>query len=262
MPVDRPGAIVCVRSLDTAVRIEISGPRALEYRQQIERAWSACLADPGTDVSVLRVSSNPDDSEADIASDDLDLVMHLLSQEVTLAVIGAQAGQFMMFHAVGLADLETGATAVFVAPSGTGKTTLARSATAFGYVSDETVGIRSDLSVVAHPKPLSILHQGPYKQQLSPVQLGLAPAPSRLHALAFALLRRSDDGPEEPRVELVPTLEALALLAPQASYLARFEQPLHVMADLVEQTGGLRLIHYRSTVDVIPLVRPLLEGSL
>ncbi len=49
-----------------------------------------------------------------------------LTQEVTTAAIRAHAGSLLMFHATALSNQDTGASIAFVAPGGTGKTTLVR----------------------------------------------------------------------------------------------------------------------------------------
>ena len=85
-----------------------------------------------------------------------------ITQQVTRAAIEARAGQLLMFHAGALCDLDTGATIAFVAPGGTGKTTLVRTlGPGRGYVTDETVGVRARRGIEPYCKPLSVRRAEP-----------------------------------------------------------------------------------------------------
>ena len=53
------------------------------------------------------------------------------------------------------------------------------------------------------------------------------------------------------------TVHALAALAPQTSYLARLDKPLHRLAETLEATGGLRVVRYREAERLRPLVDEL-----
>ena len=90
-----------------------------------------------------------------------------------MAAILEQAVVMMMLHACGLADRETGRVVALVAASGTGRTTASTSrAKTWGYVTDETVAIRDNVSVAPHPKPLSLKQAivGPPKTQVEPMR--------------------------------------------------------------------------------------------
>ena len=50
--------------------------------------------------------------------------MQVLTQRIMLSAIGARAGECLMLHAACIANPVTGAAAAFVAPGGTGETTL------------------------------------------------------------------------------------------------------------------------------------------
>ena len=91
----------------------------------------------------------------------------LLAARRLASAIDQRAGEVIMLHAAGLA-LPDGRVVAFVAPSGTGKTTLSRTlGKAFGYVSDETVVINFDGTVTPYPKPLSVIRSGHHlKRQL------------------------------------------------------------------------------------------------
>jgi hypothetical protein len=188
-------------------------------------------------------------------------VMHWLSSTLTGAAISANFGELWMLHACAVADPATGATAVLVAPSGMGKTTAAVAlGRHFGYLSDETAAIRPDGALVPYPKPLSVLldGRGP-KRQHSPSDLGLLAAPATPWLAAIALLDRNGSG--APRVEALRTVEALPALAEQTSALQRHERPLHMVAEHLHRTGGLRRISYREAEDLVPVVAELIAGA-
>ena len=68
------------------------------------------------------------------------LLMHLLSQFVTVHCIDRLAGSMLMFHGCAIADSASGKTLAAVADSGMGKTTLVKTLGAGRvYLSDETV---------------------------------------------------------------------------------------------------------------------------
>ncbi len=82
--------------------------------------------------------------------------LEVATQDITKAFIGQHHGKLLMLHAGAVTD-EAGRTLAYVAPSGTGKSTLTRLlAREFGCVTDETVGIRVDtLEVLPYPKPVT-----------------------------------------------------------------------------------------------------------
>jgi hypothetical protein len=198
-----------------------------------------------------------------VAGTSVELVLDRLVPTITVEAITRNAGRFLMLHACGLADLRTGATVALVAPSGTGKTTLARTlGQRFGYVSDETVAIRRDRSVVAYPKPLSVLG-GPdatFKHQMPASVLGLQPRPANLRLIAVALLSR-DPASSGVEVTEVSTVQALGDLTPQISFLAAMRTPLQRVAALLRETGGLRHVRYRDARDLEYLVTQLMGDT-
>ncbi len=58
-------------------------------------------------------------------------------------------------------------------------------------------------------------------------------------------------------MESVSTVQAVALLAEHASYLAHLERPLARLADLVHAAGGLQVVTYAEAVHLAPLVEQL-----
>jgi len=256
--------------LETRVDVAVGGGGAARLADAIANAWDRCLAGPDAPAAGTVVEVFVDDDEAAVGrardqgmmadSDEL-RVMHWLSSHLTVAAISAHFGELWMLHACAVADRTTGATAVLVAASGTGKTTAAVAlGRHFSYLTDETAAIRSDGTLLPYPKPLSVLvdGEGP-KQQHSPSDLGLLAAPARPWLAAIALLDRNGSG--APRVDAVRTVEALPALAEQTSALQRHERPLHLVAEHLHRTGGLRRISYREAEDLVPVVAELVGGA-
>ena len=84
--------------------------------------WRLCLDDRPrcSEVKQVRPPVASDD-EGSRAS-----ALQSLTQSVTRAAIDSRAGTALMLHAGGLCDPTSGASIVYVAPGGTGKTTLTR----------------------------------------------------------------------------------------------------------------------------------------
>lgn len=185
-----------------------------------------------------------------------------LSTHTTLAAIEAQRGRLLMLHAAGIAD-RSGHVLAFIGPSGRGKTTLARQlGAAYGYVTDETVGIEADGTVHPYRKPLSVIRPGePYKEQLAPSVLGLRELPGASLKLAgLVLVARGDDHSGQPEIASLGLCEAFAAIVPEASYLADMDRPLQTIATHVDRCGAIRQVTYREACDVVPLVPELFVG--
>src|SRR5690606_11574012 len=134
-------------------------------------------------------------------------------------VIAARTGELLMLHAAALAHPKTGATAVFVAPGNTGKTTLCRAlGPSRSYVTDETVGVRRDGAVVAYPKPLSLRRPDGVgiKDEAAPGDVGLPRPRVQLWLAGIVLLRRDPDEVGVPVVEELPLLDAVLALTPES----------------------------------------------
>lgn len=192
---------------------------------------------------------------ADVHSPDINEIMHNLSPAVTREIIGAQAGRLIMLHAAALADPRTGAAAVLVAPSGTGKTTAAMTlGRTFAYLTDETAGITEGGEVLAYRKPLSVIESPLFKTQTAPSGMGLITEATAGRLAALYILERDPNHHGFPDVVALGTIDALAELAPEVSFLGRFDRPLHRLADVLHRAGGAKRVTYREAQDLAPLL--------
>ncbi|GAA3635429.1 hypothetical protein GCM10022200_18430 [Microbacterium awajiense] len=182
-----------------------------------------------------------------------------LTTGITLDAIDALRGQALLLHACAVA-LDDGRVIGFVGPSGRGKTTASRVlGERFAYVTDETLAVRSDLSVIPYPKPLSIVSGPDGKHQRSPRSLGLrTDLPDDLRLAALVLLDRQQ-GKAEPTVHRVALNPGIAELAEQSSYLAELPTPLVSLADVLAHTGGLRRVCYGEATSLLSVVDEILK---
>lgn len=193
---------------------------------------------------------------------DLGQAMDTMSPLVTTHAITAQAGELVMLHACAVSDPATGRTLALVGPSGAGKTTAVRVlARTFGYVTDETVGILPDLSVVPYPKPLSVLAEAaPVKTQVSPDAAGLLSPVAPLQLVGVLVLARDGAG-AAASLEAIPTLEALAEVGTQTSYLARLDRPLQRLAHVLTANLPPQRVRYQEAEQLVAITSMLLRRA-
>jgi hypothetical protein len=256
-----------LKALEVPLEILCEGSGALDLVRAVEEAWASCRYDGPEDGELLpiRVRLDPDQGAGeppgyDLNGSDLATVMDQLSPVITKAAITARAGTMLMFHACALADAATGDTVLLFGPSGAGKTTVARTlGHDLCYLSDETAGVRDDLTVVPYPKPLSILSPGsPVKEQVPASRLGLRPTgPGPFRVRAVVQLRRQPPG-GGVEVERVPTVDGITELVAQSSYSALLDRPLHRLAELAHDVGGIARVTYSEAADLQPAVAQLM----
>lgn len=229
---------------EVAVDLGDSGLDVTTFRH----LWARCLSPDlptRTDVAVRKNSSQ-----------------EAATQQITQAFIAARAGRLLMLHAGAVAHEETGRALVFVAPSGTGKSTLTRRlGKRYGYLSDETVGIEPvTLRIHPYPKPITLApDHGHQKRENSPDDLGLLPAPASPHLAHLAVLRRTP-GRDAAAFTPLSVLDAVAMIAPETSSLSKLPRPLHLMAE-VHRRAGCTLVEYGEVEQILRWCGDRLEGG-
>lgn len=243
-------------------------------RQAMLLAWSRCLGDPNPIVAETP-HGTPDLSFTAslhfrsrlhgtgvrrISSDTFERLAEAVTSEVTVAAILERAGELTMLHACGVADAD-GAVIALVAKSGTGKTTASSQlARTFGYITDETVAIRADGTVLPYPKPLSVKQATPgaAKLQVGPDELGLNIAPDNPRITAIALLDRvAGSDYQLPVIAPVPLVEAVLAIIPDTSSQAAVVQPLQSLCRLIDSVGGVFRVSYSEAIDLKDSLAPL-----
>lgn len=246
---------VAVTALGVDIRIDCEDA---DLALHVRDAWAdAVTVGDGSHGSSLTVGLS---TACDVTGRDVAEMLHHLSPAVTARAIAARAGELVMLHAAALADPDTGATAVLIAASGTGKTTAASTlGQHLVYVTDETAGIDREGVLVPHRKPLSIIRSGHLKDQVSPTTLGLLVSDRPCHLAAMLVIERDPEHSGEPEVTVLDTIDALALIAPQASSLGRLDRPLQRIVDLIHVVGGVRHVRYAEASTLEPVIRNLLR---
>jgi hypothetical protein len=183
-----------------------------------------------------------------------------LTQDVTRAAISQQTGRLLMLHAGALSNLETGASVAYVAPGGTGKTTISTTlGRGRGYITDETVAVTRAGDIEPYPKPLSVRSAAGGKDEVAPGELGLEPVGARPWLAGLFVLRRDPGHVGEPAVRELGLLDAMMALSPETSALAALPEPLRTCRDVVKGAGGLLQVTYREATQLEDLLARALE---
>lgn len=230
-------------ALGTTVQVDVSGTGLDE--EELRHAWARCLADPDPDA--LSLTPGP-------------MTASSLTQEITRKLISRQIGHLLMFHAGAVCHPATGDSVVFIAPGGTGKTTLATYlGRRYGYISDETVAIEPDTwRIFPYPKPLSTRRPDLLgeKSELSPDDLGLQPCHPHPHVSHLVLLARDDS--HDTLITPERRLDAMVTMAEQSSSIHKLPKPLHLLADLIDHTGQVWRAQYAECETLEPFIKDAL----
>lgn len=245
-----------IHALGARIGVDLAALRD-DQRAAVRDAWRDALADASDDAPVdlsIAVELRPDTA----------WLLAGLSQRITREAIDHRRGEGWMLHAGAVAD-DHGSVVILVGLSGAGKTTAVHAlGRDFAYVSDETVFIGDDGTVLPYRKPLSLLERrrGP-KAERSATSLGLAlPLPSTaLRARVIVLLDRQAAASVSPRLEDVELGDALPALVAQSNYLGDMSHPLRTIARQVGAIGGVVRAVYHEASDLRPLLRELLKGE-
>lgn len=250
--------LVEVSCLGVPFAVSLSGVTDAEA-EQVARAWEWCGGRlvtaaptiPGAEVRAeLRAPSSAPDAGAELVANSFGELEDRLSGLLTRRAIDTRRNDLVMLHAGAVADLSTGAVIAFVGPSGRGKTTASIAlGRQFGYVTDETLGVDDDLTVLPYAKPLSVKQPAPerWKRQVSPSELGLLPPPAvplRLVGVVMLDRRTGGDGTGLPSIRSIGLAESIGELVPQVSYLAERGRPLQRLQGILDRCGGLRQVSY------------------
>jgi len=267
---------VRLEALEVGFDLICTGSGADDLADAVEIAWDSCLVDAGArfspdEVVTLLLEADHDRlatgaAGSQLFGSDLPTVMDRLSPMITRIAVTRRRKDLVMVHACAVGDPETGAAAVLFGPSGTGKTTLARTlCTDLAYLTDETAAItEDDLRIVPYPKPLSIIVSpgDDLKEQVSPARLGLvAPDGTTYRLRTLVQLCREPDHEGPAVLDELSVVDALPELVSQTSYTRQMERPLHRLAALVGRVGGVRRVTYAEAAQLRPIVRALLDGD-
>lgn len=249
-----PADFVDLAVLGTVVRVLLEDPAD---RRAVEGPWHLCVLPAGErevpDGSVVTLPATKDDRARRFA-------MTTLTQNVTRAAIGEQTGRLLMFHAGALSNLVTGATVAYVAPGGTGKTTITTTLGAGrGYVTDETVAVTRAGAIEPYPKPLSVRSAAGGKDEIAPSALDLSPVGARPWLAGLLVVRRDPEHVGEPAVRELGLLDAIMALSPETSALAALPEPLRTCQEVVEGAGGLLHVTYREATQLEDVLDQRLE---
>lgn len=256
-----------VRVLDTVVDVVLDAALPVSLRRAIQDQWSHVRVEGATPQRTVVVCPSHVNPVYEATADVVQVVVHDLREAPdqlagALTRIGLQGlvGDALMFHAAGMATRD-GRVIAFVGPSGRGKTTACQALGAtLQYVTDETVALRSDLTVIPYPKPLSIGTRPGVKVLYTPGEAGMRVADGPLRLAAFVLLDRRSE-PMLPHVEAVPLADALGDLVGQTSSLVRLPAALHVLADAVAATGGVRRVVYSDAEDLPGVIADIFTAA-
>ena len=273
--------LLCIDVLGTPFVVRWGRSVTGEQQERMLQAWSRCLsglmaappelppvpAEPTESqpfsASVSYPSNEYDGGTLHVQSASFEGLAEKLSQWVTAAAIQENAGEFILLHACGAAALDTGGVVALVGKAGSGKTIAAAVlADVYGYVTDETVAILPDSSVVPYPKPLQVRQviPGSPTVQVGPDQLGLLPAPRKPFIQSIVLLDRVDAEPgtaPAPVLQRVPTVEAVLALIADSSSQAEVDQPLQTMCRLIDSVGGVWQVTYSEAAELPQVLEPL-----
>ena len=249
--------VVWLRALGTAVAVEAGAVDG----ERLRELWARCVVAAPSD-SGSRAATDGETSDVSVVTLAAGASMESATQQITRAFIARRAGELLMFHAGAVAHPKTGRALVYVAPGGTGKSTLTTwLGREYGYVTDETVAVDPrSRTILAYPKPVTwAAAKGERKIEHAPDSLGLKVAPSEPWVAGLALLRRTE-GRQQATFTPLDVVEAITMLAPETSSLSALDRPLSLLASLIADVG-CTLVEYGDASQILDWARGVLEAD-
>ncbi|MEO7070699.1 MAG: hypothetical protein ABI131_09440 [Nostocoides sp.] len=252
-----PRSPVTIEAIGVRWQLDVSSlPQ--EHGDVLVALWSRARVeeDPSAPRFVVVPAGGDLGEEAGVAGvRDVADLPYVVSRALTLASISRQRGRLVLLHAAGLGSSDGQRCVVLVAQSGGGKSTAMRTlGTTFGYVSDETIGIADDHSVLPYPKPLSVLESDRSgKAEYSPDELGLQPTPRRARLAAVISLQRSAQ-PTAPSLIQEHLITGVLHLIAQSSSTPMLDRPLQRLAEIAVTGGGPYALRYHEIGDCTSII--------
>lgn len=276
------GDLLCIDVLGTQFAVRWGRAVTEEQQESMRAAWKRCAGSAAPMVppfpkeptealpfsaSVAYLSKAYDGGTFPLQAASFEALAESLSSRLTATAIRENAGELMMLHACGVASPDTGAVVAMVATSATDNTDAASVlAGTYGYITDQTVAIQPDGSVIPYPKPLSVDQEpGAPKRQVGPDQLWLQPVPPKPFLQSIVLLDRVDAeqsgdagrGRPTPVLRQVPLADALLALIPDSPSQAEIDEPLQSLCRLIDFVGGVWQVTYSEAADLPRVLEPL-----
>jgi hypothetical protein len=276
------GDLLCIDVLGTQFAVRWGRAVTAEQQEGMRAAWKSCAGtgapmippfpkEPTESLpfsaSVAYQSHAYDGGTFPLQAASFEALAESLTSRLTATAIRENAGELMMLQACGVASQATGAVVALVAKSGTFKTAAAAVvAGTYGYVTDQTVAVQPDGSVVPYPNPLAVDQEpGAPKRQVGPDELGLQPAPPKPFLQSIVLLDRveaeqpcdPEQGPAAPVLRQVPMADALLALIPGCSSQAEVDEPLQSLCRLIDFVGGVWKVTYSEAAELPGVLEPI-----
>lgn len=250
-----------IRALDCLLRVEFAKSASPESMAAAREQWrDLVVADDAPAYRTLTVGApGPDLPDGLFVPDrPAEGLGAVLASRATVTAIEQLRGRAILLHAAAIA-LDDGRVVGFVGPSGRGKTTaVSELAKTYRYVTDETLAVLADGTVLPYPKPLLIGPKTAPKQAVPASGRGLrAVGDGPLRLAALVLLDRREGVPT-PVVSKVGIVEALIGLARESSHLTGLDEPLARLIEQISATGGVRRIAYTEAVTLAGAIGEIL----
>lgn len=282
------GDLLCVEILGTQFAVRWGRAVTGEQQEGMRTAWKRCAGTGAPMIppfpkeptgslpfsaSVAYLSKVYDDGTFPLQAASFEALAESITSRLTATAIRENAGELMMLHACGVASPATGAVVALVANSATDKTAAASVlARTYSYVTDQTVAIRPDGSVVPYPKPLAVDQEpGASQRQVGSDELGLQPAPPKLFLQSIVLLDKVEaeqpgdpeqsgdagQGRPAPVLRQVPMADALLALVQDSPSQAEVDEPLQSLCRLIDFVGGVWQVSYSEAAELPGVLEPL-----